>query len=90
MVVITNGEKKNGVVVALHKDIRDAIRSKIGDFYLIPVTVDEMLAVAKNKSGTAERIKELFLQTNDADIPAESRLSDNIYEEIDGELQIVK
>ena len=59
------------------------------DFYILPSSIHEVLLMPKNDM-PPEDIKNTVLMVNEACVSAAEKLSDNIYEYVDGELKVVQ
>ena len=75
---ISNGNKKCGASVLLYKDVLSDIERKIGSFYILPISKEEIL-VANNNTGLTPDILEDILYDSNREISDEECLSNSIY-----------
>lgn len=84
--IITNKRKMYGASCVYAKGLKDILTTYIGDFYLLPSSIHEMIAVPKDD---IESYKDMVQSVNSSVLSDEDYLSDNIYDLIsDGNLQI--
>lgn len=84
--IITNKRKIYGASCVYAKGLKDILTTYIGDFYLLPSSIHEMIAVPKDD---IESYKDMVQSVNCSVLSDEDYLSDNIYNLIsDGNLQI--
>ena len=82
MFVLTNDHKTRGAVMILCRDLMKRITSHMGDVYILPSSVDEVIIVPKwtaegrDPSGLAEMVRDV----NQSTVEPKDRLSDHIYE----------
>lgn len=90
--VLTNTEKVHGAYEMLNPIALDAIREKIGDFYILPSSINELIVVSKEKEDKPEDLREIVRVINAEEVPLEEQLSDNVYEydSIQKEVKIVR
>ena len=84
MLVITDTNEQNAAGPFISETVREEIARKLGcqdgdGFYLIPSSVYETLAVPADDFMDAESVKQLVMSVNEERVPAEQRLSDNVY-----------
>ena len=79
MYVITNHENRNGAIGVLNSAIMDYAAEKLGDFYILPASIHEVLLVVKDSELDAESLQNMVREVNNDVLPDEL-LSDHIYE----------
>ena len=84
MLVITDVHENNAAGMFINEELRREVASRLGcesgeGFYLIPSSVYETLAVPADDFMDAESVKQLVMSVNEEQVPAEQRLSDNVY-----------
>ena len=84
MLVITDVRENNAAGMFINEELRREVASRLGcesgeGFYLIPSSVYETLAVPADDFMDAESVKQLVMSVNEEQVPAEQRLSDNVY-----------
>ena len=57
MYVITNHENRNGAIGVLNSAIMDYAAEKLGDFYILPASIHEVLLVVKDSELDAESLQ---------------------------------
>lgn len=79
--VLTNKQKTKGASMVLNVDVMKRISEKLGGFYILPSSVDEVLIIPK---GAADRgvdeLKNLVEMVNCNEVRPEDQLSNNVYE----------
>ena len=88
ILVLSNSNKNFGACMALRKDVDEAIRGRLGEYYLIPSSVHEMLAIPKDMTSVDE-IKFMIHEINQKEVAPDEVLSDNLYEVVNGDLRVV-
>lgn len=78
--LLTNQQKTKGAVMATTPKFMDKITEKLGEIYVIPSSVDEVLIVPKSVAGDPEMLANMVKQVNEDAVKPEDRLSDNVYE----------
>ena len=90
MLVVTNKSGCNGSYAMIDDELLEQIRERIGDFYILPSSIHELIIVPTNASRnapetvTAEGLRELVRAVNQSNVP----LSDSVYK-YDGEVGMV-
>ena len=74
--VITNDGLSHGAVAVTYPGVNEQIKLRLGEYYLIPSSIHEMLAVSQNKSNP-EDLAQLIQSINSSQVPPEDVL-DNI------------
>lgn len=88
MLVVTNREQSDGACVLLYPGVQEQIRDMLGcDFYALPSSVHEMLAVPKEPEAL-DRLKQMVhdVNHNRTVMRPEDILSERVFEIRDGEL----
>ncbi len=79
MFVLTNELKLNGAAAILDTDLMLAIFEKIGEFYILPSSIHEVLIVPKSSNIHVKELKAMVKEVNDTQVSPEDRLSYSIY-----------
>lgn len=80
MYVLTNDTKVDGAAAILNDDIRQEIADKIGDFYVLPSSVHEVLIVPKDAGCDRKELEQMVKEVNNTEVAAHEVLSDHVYE----------
>ncbi len=78
MIVITNTQSVNGAAVIFYPGIMEALQKELGDYYVIPSSVNELIAVPKNMI-EPEELEKKINEVNLFSCPECDRLSDHLY-----------
>ena len=78
--LLTNEQKVKGATMVMNDKVMSRITEKLGDIYVLPSSVDEVLVVPKSMAGDPERLASMVRQVNEDAVKPEDRLSDNVYE----------
>lgn len=78
-----------GAAIILKPRCLDYVRDAIGDFYILPSSVCEVIVLPKYFSRDVSELIRIVREINDETVRPEDQLSDNIYE-YDGELRMVE
>ena len=78
--LLTNKQKVKGATMVMNDKVMDRITDKLGDIYVLPSSVDEVIVVPKSMAGDPEMLANMVKQVNEDAVRPEDRLSDNIYE----------
>lgn len=78
MFVITSSKMVNGAILALMPDVQAKLQEKLGDFYLLPSSTHEMLAVPQNLQ-SADDLLAMVTDINHTQVAPPDRLSDDVY-----------
>ena len=79
--VLTNESGIDGAALIACPEVLKAVQKEIGeDFYILPSSIHETLIVAKSEMNDVEDLKQMVSSVNEAEVPPEDRLSDNVYE----------
>lgn len=98
MLVVTNKEGRYGAYALLDEDVLKEIRERIGDFYILPSSIHELIIVPSsgavsgsgllgNDEDCVNHLKELVQAVNRGNVPREEWLSDSVYK-YDGEIRM--
>lgn len=79
MFVLTNELKLNGAAAILDTDLMLAIFEKIGEFYILPSSIHEVLIVPMSSNIHVSELKAMVKEVNDTQVSPEDRLSYSIY-----------
>lgn len=85
MYVITSQKMLNGAVLALLPDVCSELRQKLGDFYLLPSSINEMLAVPQSLQ-TPDMLLAMVTEINHSQVSEQDFLADDVYIMQDGKL----
>ena len=78
--VVTNNMGINGASVILYQDIFKRLAEKIGgDFYILPSSIHEVLAMSAKAGLTKEELKNMVKEVNDNCLLPDEYLSDSVY-----------
>lgn len=81
MYLITNEQVTRGAVSMLYSDVMEEVTEKLGgDIYLIPVSVNEIVAVSKKNVPSLMELQEQVHFTNLLRVELGERLSHQVYE----------
>lgn len=81
MLCITNNRGINGAACIVSPKVQQEVAEMIGgDYYVLPSSVHEVLAVPKNGDLSCEELKELVQSVNGYKVPEYEVLSDHVYE----------
>jgi len=79
MYVATNEEKVNGASVMADNAFMEKLHSEIGDFYIIPSSIHEIIAVPASGRFEAAMLNEMVKEVNSTSVSEEDFLSDMVY-----------
>lgn len=90
--VLTNIENVHGAYEMLNPIALEAVGEKIGDFYILPSSINELIIVPKKAGDKPEGLREVVRTINAEEVKPEEQLSDSIYEydSIQKEVRIVR
>lgn len=80
MTYISVEQGLNGASAIFYDGVFDKLREAVGDFYLIPSSINEFLAIAKTQVPDLKDLADFVKFTNRATVYPRDRLSDSIYE----------
>ncbi|RHB47645.1 hypothetical protein DW886_03560 [Enterocloster aldenensis] len=79
--VVTNESGIEGAAVIACPEVLKAVQKELGeDFYILPSSIHEVLVLPKSFSDDVEDLKQMVSSVNEAEVPPEDRLSDQVYE----------
>lgn len=79
--VVTNESGIDGAAVIACPEVLKAVQKELGeDFYILPSSIHEILVLPKSFSDDVEDLKQMVSSVNEAEVPPEDRLSDQVYE----------
>ena len=90
--VATNTKKLYGAAVMLYKGLLKKMGEYIGDFYIIPSSVHEILFIRKQGMIKADDLSKMVCEVNMTEVTPQDVLSDNVYlyDAESDELRLVK
>lgn len=77
--VLTNQSKQYGARILFKPGVKEAIREKLGAFYILPSSLHEFLILSVSKEVNPEELKEMVLEVNQTEVAEEDILSDHVY-----------
>lgn len=77
--VLTNKQKTKGASMVFNKTLMNEVVDRLGEVYIIPSSVDELLVVPQSECDDINRLRDMVLQVNESEVRPEDKLSDNIY-----------
>ena len=81
MLVISNTEHADGAVAVNYPGVAEQIQDHFnGDFYLLPCSVHEMLAVSKEDGMSIDHLAKMIRHINRSAVSREDKLSDLVWE----------
>ena len=80
MYVLSNGNKSFGAAAMLDTDTMDKIREEVGDFYILPSSVHEVLIVPKREDMHLSDLEAMVQEVNATQVAPNEVLSDHVYE----------
>lgn len=80
MYVLTNEMKINGASAILNDDIRQKIAGEVGDFFVLPSSLHEILIIPKSSGMTVKELEKMVREVNQTQVTPEEKLSDHVYE----------
>lgn len=88
MYVVTNRQKIHGAISALYPDTAKRLQDALGDYYLLPSSIHEMLAVPVSLAQSPEDLLHMVVSINHdgSVVRPEDILADNIFKIADGKL----
>lgn len=88
MYVVTNRQKLHGAISALYPDTIKRLQDALGDYYLLPSSIHEMLAVPVSLTQSPEDLLHMVVSINHdvSVVRPEDILADNVFKIIDGKL----
>lgn len=77
--IISTTNNVNGASAIFYEGVLEDLYDRLGEFYIIPSSVHEMLAIAKENVDDPEDLKMMVMTVNANDVNVEDRLTDSIY-----------
>ncbi len=77
--VLTNQSGVNGASVILDPAVARAAKETIGDYYILPSSVHEVLLIPKGDL-EIENLEEMVMEVNETTVDLQEQLSDHVYE----------
>lgn len=78
--ILSNPQNTQGAGTVLNSTVMKKIIEKLGDVYILPSSVDEVLILPKNSGPALDDLIEMVTSVNVESVKPEDRLSNNIYE----------
>lgn len=79
MYVLSTDSQLNGAVALLNDKVMDDITEKIGDFYILPSSVHEVILVPKETGMDLEVLENMVREVNATQVAPQDQLSDHVY-----------
>ena len=80
LMVVSNEKHFRGAAVLFYPGVMEEIAMKLGgDFYIIPSSVHEVLAIPADPSLSVDYLNQLVTEANLLHVPENERLSDGVY-----------
>lgn len=86
---LSNEHKVKGACEMINPVAIAEIQDRIGEFYILPSSTDEVIILPKEEGVHPEDLGDLVRLVNEEELPLSEQLSGHVYEYIDGELRIV-
>ena len=80
MYVLSNNSKAFGAAAILDSNTMDSIRNEVGDFYILPSSVHEVLIVPKRDDLHLEELEAMVQEVNATQVAPNEVLSDHVFE----------
>lgn len=78
--VLTTDSKINGASAILNDAARQEIAEKLGDFYVLPSSIHEVMIVPKSTERDLEELELMVRSVNGTEVEPDEVLSDHVYE----------
>lgn len=88
-IAILSDKETNGATVIFNKNVQKDLKWRLGEYYILPSSMHELICIPKGNREVAE-LEALVRSINEKEVSAEDYLSDNVYELVDGTLQIAR
>ena len=88
-VVSEEGLKQYGAICLFFDGVMETIHSKLGNFYALPSSVHEWIVVQRNIDDL-DILRTMVREINAAIVDPKDRLSDDVYEYVDGVFRIAR
>lgn len=87
--LITNENMSHGAIAVTYTGVEEQLKQLLGDFYLIPSSIHEMLAISRN-TAAPEVLSEMIQEINDTQVSTEEVLDNVPYMLENGQLISVR
>lgn len=88
-VIISNEKLYYGAIFILNKEIQEMLYRKLGDFYILPSSVHEVICISKNNIDKAYLLEIVRQVNNEYFMTDSDRLADDVFEIRDGKIYSV-
>lgn len=88
-VIISNEKLYYGAIFILNKEIQEMLYRKLGDFYILPSSVHEVICISKNNIDKAYLLEIVRQVNNEYFMTDSDRLTDDVFEIRDGKIYSV-
>lgn len=78
--IVSNEQNTQGAGMVLNPYLMNRVIEKLGDVYIVPSSVDEVLVLPKNAGPALNDLINMVTSVNTESVKPEDRLSNNIYE----------
>lgn len=78
--VISTKDGYCGASAILYEGMVDKIRDKIGDFYILPSSIHEVIVIPKKFTTNIDKLKAIVSLVNAESVSGEDKLTDSVYE----------
>lgn len=85
-VIISNEKLYYGAIFILNKEIQEMLYRKLGDFYISPSSVHEVICISKNNIDKAYLLEIVRQVNNEYFMTDSDRLADDVFEIRDGKI----
>lgn len=80
MYVLTNPDKVFGASMLLNKDLLASIKERLGDYYIIPSSIHEVIIVPESAGVDLECLEQMVHDVNMSEVAPEDILSDRVFQ----------
>lgn len=80
MYVLTNTDKVFGASMLLNKDLLASIKERLGDYYIIPSSIHEVIIVPESAGVDLECLEQMVHDVNMSEVAPEDILSDRVFQ----------
>lgn len=77
--IISTDTEINGASAILYEGVADRVRNMIGDFYILPSSIHEVIVVPKSYRDDIEALSEMVKMVNSESVAEEDRLTNSVY-----------
>lgn len=89
MLIVTTQKKIMGAHVILNPRARMMVQKKLGDFYILPSSIHEVICIGK-KGEFVEGLRSMVANINETQVAPDERLSNNVFEFVGGRLRVAR